>query len=534
MPSEQLTVRDVAIQVLRDAGVTTVFGNPGSTELAFLGEWPEDFEYILALQEASAVSMADGMSRITGKPSFVSVHSAAGLGNCLGNLFTAYKNQVPVVVIAGQQERSLLSSEAYLAAADATTFPKPYIKWSVEPATATDVPAALARCIAIAMQPPCGPVFISVPNDDWDKPCEPFRMGRIMGPDAASEEGLRQAADILSKSRCPALVVGSEIDAFDAYHCVVRLAECTGATAYIAPVTASAAFPEDHPQFGGFLPAIPAKLSEMLERHDTVIVVGAPVFTFHVGGTAAVLTSKDTRIMQITTDPEAAARARAELSLVGDLKASLDQLLHLLPAQPASSTGAPFILKRSAPDKGEGLPSADYVLSRLSALMPADAILVEEAPSHRPAMQRNLPVTQQGGFYTMSSGGLGYGLPASVGIALAQNKRKVVALIGDGSMQYSIQALWTAAQHSLPLTVVVLNNRGYGALKSFSKIMGVTNTPSMDLPAIDLVRIAAGYGCHASRVDDVELLDEALEVALNDPHPHLIDISVNPEASNVY
>ncbi|EFA4518285.1 benzoylformate decarboxylase [Escherichia coli] len=534
MPSAQFTVRDAVFQVLRDTGVTTVFGNPGSTELAFLGEWPEDFKYILALQEASAVGMADGMSRVTGKPSFVSVHSAAGLGNCLGNLFTAYKNQVPVVVMAGQQERSLLSSEAYLAAADATTFPEPYIKWSVEPATATDVPAALARCIKIAMQPPCGPVFISVPDDDWDKPCEPFRIGRIAGPGEASEAELKQVADMLSKARRPALVAGSEIDAFDAYHCVVRLAECTGATAYTAPVTASAAFPEDHPQFGGFLPAIPEKLSEMLERHDAVIVVGAPVFTFHVGGTAAVLTSTDTRIMQITSDPDSASRARTELSLVGDLKASLDLLLHLLPGLPAPSIGAPFTLQRSTPDKGEGLPSADYVLSRLRALMPEDAILVEEAPSHRPAMQRNLPVTQQGGFYTMSSGGLGYGLPASVGIALAQNKRKVVALIGDGSMQYSIQALWTAAQHSLPLTVVVLNNCGYGALKSFSKIMGTANTPGMDLPMIDLARIAEGYGCHASRVDDVELLEEALKVALTDPHSHLVDISVDPEAGNVY
>lgn len=534
MSSNQLTVRDVVIQVLRDLGVKTVFGNPGSTELAFLGDWPEDFEYVLGLQEASAVGMADGMARATGRPTFVNVHSAAGLGNSLGNLFTAYKNQVPMVVMAGQQGRSLLSSEAYLAADDAASFPKPYVKWSVEPATAQDVPAALARCFEIAMQPPYGPTFISVPNDDWDKPCDPVKVVDAIGFGPARQNGLERVAEALSKAKRPALVVGTEIDIFDAYDNAVKLAERTGATAYVAPVVAAAAFPEDHPQFGGFLPAIPENLSKMLERHDLVVVAGAPVFTFHVEGDAAVLTHPDIKVMQLTSDPNAAARAKADLSLVGELNESLEKLIELLPEKPAADVAKPFAIERSTPEKGDGKPSAAYVLSRLSELMPKDAILVEEAPSHRPALQKNLPVTQKGGFYTMSSGGLGYGLPASVGIGLAQDERKVVAVIGDGSMQYSIQALWTAAQHGLPLTIIVLNNSGYGALKAFSDIMGTSNTPGMDLPEIDITQIALGYGCNASKVDNVDELDEALSAALNDPRPHVIDVIVDPNQGNVY
>ncbi|QEY25559.1 benzoylformate decarboxylase [Neisseria zalophi] len=534
MSSNQLTVRDVVIQVLRDLGVHRVYGNPGSTELAFLGNWPEDFEYVLGLHEASAVSMADGEARVTGRPTLVNLHTAAGLGNSLGNLFTSYKNQAPVVILAGQQSRSLLSSDAYLAADDPTLFPKPYVKWAVQPANAQDVPAALVRCFEVAMQPPYGPTYISVPNDDWDQPCEPYPVGKSIGFGPAREEGLKDIAKALASAKRPALVFGTEIDTFNAFDNAVRLAERTGATVYTAPVAAAAAFPENHPQFGGFLPAIPAGLSKMLERHDVVLVAGAPVFTFHVDGKADVLTSPDTRILHLTSDPNAAARARAELSLVGELNESLDRLVSFLPEKPAADVAEPLKVARSTPEKEDGMPSAAYVLSRLSALMPKDAVLVEETPSHRPAMQKNLPITQQGGFYTMSSGGLGYGLPASVGVALAQDKRKVVALIGDGSMQYSIQALWTAAQHKLPLTVIVLNNGGYGALKSFSKFLGATNTPGMDLPSIDMVKIAEGYGCNTSRVDNTADLDNALTKALNDPHTHLIDVVVDPNKGDIY
>lgn len=534
MSSEKLTVRDVVIQLLRDLGVTRVFGNPGSTELAFLGNWPEDFDYVLGLHEASAVGMADGEARVTGRPTLVNVHSAAGMGNALGNLFTSYKNQVPMVIMAGQQARSLLSSEAYLAADEPANFPKPYVKWAIQPANAQDVPAALARCFEIAMQPPYGPTFISVPNDDWDQPCEPYKVVNAIGLGTARESGLQQIAKALTGAKRPAMVFGTEIDIFKAYDSAVHLVERTGATAYIAPVAAAAAFPENHPQFGGFLPAIPAGLSKMLERHDVVLVAGAPVFTFHIEGTADVLSSADTRIFQLTADPDSATRARAEMSLVGELHDSLERLVALLPEKPAADVAVPLTVQRSTPEKGEGMPSAAYVLSRLSELMPKDVILVEEAPSHRPAMQQNLPITQQGGFYTMSSGGLGYGLPAAVGVALAQDKRKVVALIGDGSMQYSIQALWSAAERQLPLTVVVLNNGGYGALKAFSKLMGTTNAPGMDLPHIDITQIASGYGCNTSRVDNVDDLDEAFRKALLDPQPHLIDVLVDPGKGQVY
>ncbi len=534
MADDGLTVRDVCLQVLRDVGATTVFGNPGSTELAFLGDWPDDFDYVLGLQEASVIGMADGYARVTGRASFANVHTAAGLGNGLGNVFTAFKNQTPMVVMAGQQSRSLLTSEAYLAADHPEEFPRPYVKWASQPANAQDVPAALARCFEIAVQPPYGPTFIAVPQDDWDQPCDPYRVVRAFSPGAARPEGLEEVAQALGEARRPALVLGTEIDTFGAYDDAVRLAERTRATVYAAPVAAASVFPEDHPQFGGFLPALPPGLSARLEGHDVVLVVGAPVFTFHVAGTAAVLTSPATRILQLTADAGSAARSRAELSLVGELRSSLAALTSLAPEQPHADVAEPLRLERSRPTYSQGPMSAAYVLSRLASLMPEDAIVVEEAPSHRPAMQANLPITQQGGFYTMASGGLGYGLPAAVGVALAQDERKVVALIGDGSMQYSIQALWNAAERSLPLTVIVLNNGGYGALKAFADMMGSAKVPGMDVPSIDLTQLAAGYGCHASRVEDEADLVAALETALADPWPHLVDVVVDPGAGNVY
>ncbi len=163
-----VSVRKAVIDLLRSLNMTTVFGNPGSTELPFLQDWPEDMRYILGLQEASVVAMADGYAQATGNAAFVNLHSAAGLGNGLGNLFTAYRNQAPLVVTAGQQARSLLLKHPYLFAESATEFPKPYVKWSCEPAAAAEVPAAIARAYCTAMMKPCGPTFVSIPVDDWE------------------------------------------------------------------------------------------------------------------------------------------------------------------------------------------------------------------------------------------------------------------------------------------------------------------------------------------------------------------------------
>jgi benzoylformate decarboxylase len=167
------TVKDATFALLRAFGVKKVFGNPGSTELPFLSDWPDDIDYVLSLQEASVIGMADGYAQATRNAGFVNLHSAAGVGNALGNIYTAYRNQTPLVITAGQQARSILPLQAFLQAERASEFPRPYVKYSIEPARAEDVPSAIARAYYVAMQPPCGPTFVSVPIDDWTRPAQP-------------------------------------------------------------------------------------------------------------------------------------------------------------------------------------------------------------------------------------------------------------------------------------------------------------------------------------------------------------------------
>jgi len=258
-----VSVRKATLDLLRALDMTTVFGNPGSTELAFLDDWPPDFRYVLALQEASVVGMADGYAQATGRAAFVNLHSAAGLGNALGNIFTAYRNRTPLVITAGQQARSLLTLDAFLGADRATEFPRPYVKWAVEPARAEDVPVAIAQAYYMAMQRPSGPTFVSIPTDDWARmtlPVAPRKVAREFAPDPAL---LAELAEAIVRSSKPAFVLGAAVDRDGAFDLAVRLAERVNAPVWEAPTSSRASFPEDHPLFAGFLPAIPERLSQL-------------------------------------------------------------------------------------------------------------------------------------------------------------------------------------------------------------------------------------------------------------------------------
>src|ERR1700761_5267729 len=248
-----LTVKAATFNLLRSFGIKKVFGNPGSTELPFLSDWPDDIDYVLGLQEASAVGMADGYAQATRNAGFVNLHSAAGVGNALGNIYTAHRNQTPLVIIAGQQARSILPLQAFLYAERASEFPRPYVKYSVEPARPEDVPAAIARAYYTAMQPPCGPTFVSVPVDDWNRQAQPLQaraVSREWGPDPGAIQALVAA---LSASERPAFVVGPAIDRAEAVDLMVSVAEKAKAAVWVSPFSLRASFPERHPQFAGFL-----------------------------------------------------------------------------------------------------------------------------------------------------------------------------------------------------------------------------------------------------------------------------------------
>jgi benzoylformate decarboxylase len=525
-----LTVKQATLELLRGFGIKKVFGNPGSTELPFLSDWPDDIDYVLALQEASAVGMADGYAQATRNAGFVNLHSAAGVGNALGNIYTAHRNQTPLVITAGQQARSILPLQAFLYAERASEFPRPYVKFSVEPARAEDVPAAIARAYHVAMQPPYGPTFVSIPIDDWTHPARPLpprQVSRELGP---TPEAMRGLAAAIGKSERPAFVVGPAVDRAAAVDLMVRVAEKAKASVWVSPFSARCSFPERHPQFSGFLPASPGQLSEALRSHDLVVVIGAPVFTFHVEGHASIFDGATT-LFQITDDPDAAAVTPVGNSIVATMKPALAMLLELIGetkrATPAGRKLPP------APAAADPIP-VEFLLHTLSTAMGEKAALVEEVPSHRPIMHQFIPMPGADSFYTMASGGLGFSLPASVGMALGRPDRRTVCLIGDGSAMYSIQALWTAAQRKLPLTVVVINNQGYGAMRSFSQVMQVRNVPGLDLPGIDFVKIAEGQGCPAFRVAKAAELAPALKHALAHDGASLVEVIVDSAVPLLY
>ena len=530
------TVRDAVVELLRGLGMTTVFGNPGSTEIPFLGEWPNSLRYVLGLQEASVVAMADGYARASGRAAFCNLHSAAGVGHALGNVFTAHRNNAPLVITAGQQARELLPLQPFLGATDAAQFPKPYVKWSAEPARAADVPAAVAQAWRVAMQRPRGPAFVSIPVDDWARPASgPSSPRPALSDPAPDPAALVEMAAALAASRRPVLVLGPEVDEEGAGPAAVALAERLNAPAWASPFASRLCFPEDHRLFAGHLAASPDAVTEALVGHDLVLVLGAPVFTFHVAGHCALFDGA-TPLWHLTTDAEAAARAPVGRGVPGSLRLGLPALLPLLPPAHGRIDPAPRH-RPPAPSAADPLPAA-FVLSRLAARLPPGAAVVEEAPSHRPAMHAHLPLREWGSFFTMASGGLGYSLPAAVGVALARaeagNAARVVCLIGDGSLMYSVQALWTAAQHRLPLSVIVLNNRGYGAMRAFSRVMGTHSVPGIELPGLDFTAIARGHGCAAERVERPGALDDALARALASDGPALLDVAVDAAVPRLY
>lgn len=523
-----LTVRQAVYRLLRAFGITTVFGNPGSTELPLFIDFPEDFRYVLGLQECIVVGMADGYAQATHNAAFVNLHSAAGVGHAMGNIFTAYRNQTPLLITAGQQARSILPFDPFLGSMQAAELPRPYVKWSIEPARAQDVPLAIARAYYVAMTPPCGPVLVSIPSDDWDVPTQAVDAREVSRHLRADPGLLARIAQALDGARSPAIVVGAAVDRDGAWREAVQLAERHNARVYVAPMSGRCSFPEDHPLWGGFLPPMRERIVARLAAHDLVFALGAPAFTYHVEGQGPHLPA-GTELVQLTDDPQVAAWAPAGTSVIGSIRLGLLDLLERSkpPRRPAPPLHA-RPQRLAEPPPGERLPVA-WVLQTLTELRARDSIVVEEAPSARPILHEHLPIFESETFYTMSSGGLGYALPAAVGLALGKPGERVIALVGDGSAMYAIQALWSAVQLALPVTIVILKNRRYAALYEFARIFGYRPdepVPGTDLPDLDFIALAAAQGMQALRVERAEQLRAALAQALQSTAPMLVEVEV--------
>jgi benzoylformate decarboxylase len=526
------TIREETFRLLRSLGLTTVFGNPGSTELPFLQHFPDDFTYVLALQEASVVAMADGFAQASGHPALVNLHTAPGVGNAMGSIITAYQNKTPLVITAGQQVRAMMALEPLLFARDAVELPKPYVKWSYEPVRAQDVPLAMARAYFIANQHPRGPVFLSLPMDDWEQEAtEPFQPREVSHRTAPDPVALQGVAKQLTSKKKIALVVGAEADRADAWESLVALAERLLADVWAAPLASRKGFPEQHPLFRGNLPPAIKPLANKLAAYETVLVVGAPIFLYYPYAPGSILKA-GISLLHITNDPDEAARAPMGISVVADIALATELLLALLPASSQDQLPEPLPRPTMPPAQTPITPA--YLMHTLASILPADAIIVDESPSTRGAVQRHIPSTTSGSWYTAGSGGLGFALPAAIGIQLAQPERRVICVLGDGSSMYSVQALWTAAQYHTPVVFVVLRNSEYAILKAFANFEQVNNKlPGLDLPDLDIVQIARGFGCEAWSVKQPEELKASLQHALHLAQPVVVEVIVDPKRSSL-
>ncbi|MGW5720674.1 benzoylformate decarboxylase [Amycolatopsis sp. NPDC003865] len=524
------TVLDATRELLRELGLTTVFGNPGTTEVPFLTDWPDDFDYVLGLQESSVVAMADAFAQASRQAVLVNLHSAGGVGHGLGSLFTAYRNRTPLIVVAGQQTRNLLPHDPFLGAVDAPEFPKPYVKWAVEPATAEDVPAALARAYHVATQAPSGPVFVSVPADDWSATTERpiISRPRIRGF-APDPEAIDELAAALDASERPAIVVGGAVDQDAAVVETVALAERLNAAVYVAPMSFRCSFPENHPLFHGFLDPERGVVSDKLAAHDLVLVLGAPAFTYHVdrGRGEAPMPP----LFIVSDDEQILARAFEGTGIRATPKLGIRALLNVVDR---NGRPAPAPLERPA-KPADGKLTAEFVYSTLADLLPDNAIVVEEAPSHRGILHDHLPITATDtGFLTIASGTLGYGVPGTVGAALARPDRQVIGVVGDGSSMYGIQALWTAARHDVPLTILILDNSEYAAVRILGETIGGAKLPGTELGGIDFAVLASSMGCQGVTITEPSGLVPGLTAALADKRPTLVHVRVAASERTLY
>ena len=535
--ADQQTVHEVTYDLLRKLGLTTVFGNPGSTEQTFLKNFPDDFTYVLGLQEASVLAMADGFAQSTGRPALVNVHTAAGTGNAMGSLVAAYKGNIPLIVTAGQQTREMVLCEPYLTNNDQNLLPLPWVKWAYQPARAEDVPAAFMRAYTVALQPPAGPVFLSIPLDDWEKPAlGPAVVRTVSHRVAPDTERLRGFADRINRAQRPQLVFGPEVDRSGGWDAGVAFAEKVGAPICSGPLPDRASFPEDHPRFAGPLPMTIAGVSEVLRGHDLVVVIGAQVFRYYPYVPGEYLPA-GTELLQITADPALAGAAPVGDSVIGDALLALEQLVDMVDDHSDRPAPAAQARSRDIIDSASPPLTPEAVWSALSTVKPADSPLVTESTSTMAEQLRWMPTTRPASFFATASGGIGWGVPAAVGIALGDRargvKRTVVATIGDGSFQYSVQAIWTAAQHRLPVVFVVMRNGEYSILKSFAVLEKTPGVPGMDLPGLDIASIAAGFGCRAINVDSTEKLAEEFSTALNADGPTVIVVPTKPQPAHL-
>lgn len=542
------------LALVRQEGVEYLFGNPGTTELPLMDGLVEepDLRYVLGLQEATVVSMADGYAQASGKLAVVNVHVAPGLGNALGMLYDAQKAGAPLLVTAGQHDQTFNVTEPILWA-DLPPIARPFVKWSAEVRRLEDLPRMVHRAAKTALAPPTGPVFLSLPADVLNAEGEielgtPTRVApRVRGDRAAVEA----AAEILAGAARPLIMAGDAVAQADAHAELVAVAELLGAPVYAEGVASTAAFPASHPLFRGSVVRLAPAVRQVLSQADVLFSVGGDLLTMSLPSDLDPM-PPDLPIVHLDTDPwELGKNYPTRVAILGDPKATLPDLLAALEARltPAQRARARQRLEETrvaksrhreelaARARAEAHRSPITPLALMHAVaeaLPPDAVVVDETISSGGGLRSFLRSDDPKSFFGLRGGGIGWGLPAALGVRLALPDRPVVGLIGDGSAMYTCQALWTAAHYRLGVTVVILNNASYRILKQ--RIYGMKGLAAqadryvgLDIedPRIDYVRLAESMGVRAERIEKTADVAPALGRALAGPGPTLLDVALD-------
>jgi benzoylformate decarboxylase len=550
MTKRKMTGRAAFLQLLIDEGVTHLFGNPGTTELAIMEVVPDfpELTYVLGLQESSVLGMADGFARASNKLAAVNLHCTPGLGHAMGALYSAKFSGSPLIITAGQYEIGYGLQEPLLYE-PLVPIAQPLVKWAVEVTRVEDLPRIIRRAAKIALTPPMGPVFISLPGSILDDEAEldfgsPTRVDATTRP---SNETIGRLVDRLLLAENPVMIAGRELANHDMFDEAGELAELLGAVVYQEPVPYNARFPSDHFACMGDLTRNQKKVREILQPYDLLLCLGADLLRMSPYSPVDPLPD-DMPVVHITErDWELGKNYPTEFAIRANVKETLRALLPVLRAKRSaqqagkaeqrlnelksrnwSSQREKAYLEADAVASSNPIDPRFLMRSLVNAL-PENAIVVEEALTSAPALASFLPMQDANSFYGLASGGLGFGVPGAIGISLAQPGRPVVAAIGDGSAMYGIQALWTAAHLKLPITYVIINNRSYRIIKerllSGRKSARFTAMDMKD-PPIDFVSVAKGLGLSARRVTDPADIHLALMEAFRSGSPSLIEVIV--------
>lgn len=549
------TGKQAFLEILRQEGVTCIFGNPGTTELPLMDALVREpsLRYILALHESVAVGMADGFAAASGGLAVVNVHIAPGLANSLGMLYNAQRAGAPILVTAGQHDQSFTATEPVVWA-DLPPIAQPFVKWAGEVRRPQDLPRLARRAAKTALAHPGGPVFLSLPVDvlssvgDFDLQGPTRVAPRIVGDRAAVDE----AARLLAAAERPLIVAGDLVARSDALAELVELAELVGCPVMNDCMASSCSFPFTHPQYAGSMTRLSPEIRALLGRHDLLFAVGADLFTLSLPDPVDPMPPGLT-VVHLDLDPwELGKNYRDSVAIHGDPKATLPELAEAFRRR-TSTQGRPDAARRSeetrdayrrtvqqlsarANREASSAPmSALSLVHALAQCAPPTAVIVEETLSSVAGIRQFFPCADSRALFGMKGGGIGWGIPAALGVRLALPHRPVIALVGDGSAMYTIQALWTAARESLAVVFVIFDNASYRILKQ--RVIALDGMSArhrefvgmdLDHPRIDAVGLARGFGVQGEQISRAAEVSAALQRGLASGGPYLIDALIDP------